>query len=65
MIRLHFLLSFIFHHNTFSSKLYFQMYIGGGRGQKACEYLISQGYTNVINGGGPLDEDCWGIYGDL
>lgn len=37
----------------------------GGRGQKACEYLISQGYTNVINGGGPLDEDCWGIYGDL
>lgn len=45
--------------------LYFPIYIGGGRGQKACEYLISQGYTNVINGGGPLDEDCWGIYGDL
>ena len=26
---------------------------GGGRGQKAKEYLEKNGYTNVVNGGGP------------
>jgi rhodanese-related sulfurtransferase len=37
---------------------------GGGRGQKAKDYLESKGYTNVLNGGGPKETDCWAEYGD-
>ena len=37
---------------------------GGGRGQKANDYLESKGYTNVLNGGGPKETDCWAEYGD-
>ena len=36
---------------------------GGGRGQKAKEYLIRNGYTNVLNGGGPKETECWAEYG--
>jgi rhodanese-related sulfurtransferase len=36
---------------------------GGGRGQKAKEYLIKNGYTNVMNGGGPKETECWAEYG--
>ena len=36
----------------------------GGRGQKAKEYLLAKGYTNVINGGGPKETDLWEIYGN-
>jgi|TARA_B110000003_G_scaffold258741_1_gene278170 rhodanese-related sulfurtransferase len=38
---------------------------GGGRGQKAKEYLISQGYSNVINGGGPAVEALWKTFGSM
>ena len=38
---------------------------GGGRGQKGKDYLISQGYTNVINGGGPSVKELWNMYGHL
>ena len=37
---------------------------GGGRGQKAKDYLESKGYTNVINGGGPKETECWAEFGD-
>lgn len=39
---------------------------GGGRGQKAKDYLISQGYAaeRVLNGGGPEDTECWAEFGD-
>lgn len=37
---------------------------GGGRGQKAKDYLESKGYTDVLNGGGPKETDCWAEYGD-
>jgi rhodanese-related sulfurtransferase len=36
----------------------------GGRGQMAKEYLEQQGFTNVINGGGPKYKELWDIYGD-
>jgi rhodanese-related sulfurtransferase len=36
---------------------------GGGRGQKAKEYLIKNGYTNVLNGGGPKETECWAEFG--
>ena len=32
---------------------------GGGRGQKAKEYLLKNGFVEVINGGGPEDSECW------
>lgn len=32
---------------------------GGGRGQKAKEYLLKNGFVNVLNGGGPEDAECW------
>jgi rhodanese-related sulfurtransferase len=32
---------------------------GGGRGQKAKEFLLKHGFKNVINGGGPEDKPCW------
>ncbi|GMI31820.1 hypothetical protein TrCOL_g10137 [Triparma columacea] len=38
---------------------------GGGRGQKAKDFLIANGYTNVINGGGPEDSDCWAEFGSI
>jgi rhodanese-related sulfurtransferase len=37
---------------------------GGGRGQKAKEYLETNGFTNVLNGGGPKETECWAEYGD-
>lgn len=36
---------------------------GGGRGQKAKEYLESLGYDNVINGGGPAVAELWAKFG--
>lgn len=36
---------------------------GGGRGQKAKLFLEKHGYTNVRNGGGPEDPECWKHYG--
>eukprot|EP00620_Florenciella_sp_RCC1587_P021629 CAMPEP_0182580222 /NCGR_PEP_ID=MMETSP1324-20130603/46354_1 /TAXON_ID=236786 /ORGANISM="Florenciella sp., Strain RCC1587" /LENGTH=207 /DNA_ID=CAMNT_0024796419 /DNA_START=9 /DNA_END=627 /DNA_ORIENTATION=- len=39
---------------------------GGGRGQKAKEYLIAEGFTNVLNGGGAERKGELGeIRGDL
>ena len=38
---------------------------GGGRGQKSKEYLKELGYRNVINGGGPDDEECWKEFGEI
>ena len=38
---------------------------GGGRGQKAKDFLISQGFTNVLNGGGPSVKDNWDKFGQL
>ena len=38
---------------------------GGGRGQKAKVFLESQGYTNVVNGGGPKVTELWKVYGAL
>eukprot|EP00539_Tryblionella_compressa_P006556 CAMPEP_0178756486 /NCGR_PEP_ID=MMETSP0744-20121128/13307_1 /TAXON_ID=913974 /ORGANISM="Nitzschia punctata, Strain CCMP561" /LENGTH=148 /DNA_ID=CAMNT_0020410645 /DNA_START=138 /DNA_END=584 /DNA_ORIENTATION=+ len=37
---------------------------GGGRGQKAKEFLEKAGYKNVINGGGPKEKELWAVYGD-
>ena len=37
---------------------------GGGRGQKAKEFLEKNGFTNVLNGGGPKETDCWAEFGD-
>jgi rhodanese-related sulfurtransferase len=37
---------------------------GGGRGQKAKEYLEKNGFTTVINGGGPKETECWAEFGD-
>lgn len=37
---------------------------GGGRGQLAKDYLMSKGFTNVLNGGGPKETDCWAEYGE-
>jgi len=36
---------------------------GGGRGQKAKDYLTSNGFTKVLNGGGPKETDCWDEFG--
>ena len=38
---------------------------GGGRGQKAREFLLKNGFKNVINGGGPEDAECWAMFGHL
>ena len=38
---------------------------GGGRGQSAKEFLEANGFTNVINGGGPKETDCWAEFGNL
>ena len=37
---------------------------GGGRGQKAKDYLEENGFTNILNGGGPKETDCWAEFGD-
>jgi rhodanese-related sulfurtransferase len=37
---------------------------GGGRGQKAKEFLESKGYTNVLNGAGPKETELWNVYGE-
>ncbi|KAL7429799.1 hypothetical protein ACHAXM_004108 [Skeletonema potamos] len=37
---------------------------GGGRGQKAKDFLESMGFTKVLNGGGPKETECWAEYGD-
>ena len=38
---------------------------GGGRGQKAKVFLEENGFTNVINGGGPKETTLWNIFGTL
>merc|ERR1712087_89069 len=38
---------------------------GGGRGQKAKDFLIENGFENVVNGGGPKETDCWNEFGEL
>ncbi len=35
---------------------------GGGRGQKAKEFLLKNGFVNVLNGGGPEDAECWAVF---
>jgi len=37
---------------------------GGGRGQKAKDFLMEKGFTNVLNGGGPKETECWAEFGD-
>ena len=37
---------------------------GGGRGQKAKDFLMANGFTNVLNGGGPKETECWNEFGD-
>lgn len=38
---------------------------GGGRGQKAKDYLQEKlGMTNVLNGAGPKETELWAVYGD-
>jgi len=37
---------------------------GGGRGEKAKIFLMENGYTQVLNGGGPKEEDCWKEFGN-
>jgi len=37
---------------------------GGGRGNLAKEYLMKNGFTNVLNGGGPKETECWNEFGD-
>ena len=37
---------------------------GGGRGQKAKDYLMANGFTNVMNGGGPKETECWAEFGE-
>ena len=36
---------------------------GGGRGQKAKEFLEQHGFTNILNGGGPKETECWAEFG--
>jgi rhodanese-related sulfurtransferase len=37
----------------------------GGRGQMAKDFLEAHGFTNVINGGGPKEKECWQTFGHL
>mmetsp|Transcript_9433 Transcript_9433/g.14474 ORF Transcript_9433/g.14474 Transcript_9433/m.14474 type:complete len:125 (-) Transcript_9433:208-582(-) len=37
---------------------------GGGRGQLAKDFLIENGFANVLNGGGPKETECWNEFGD-
>ena len=36
---------------------------GGGRGQKAKDFLMENGFTKVLNGGGPKETECWAEFG--
>lgn len=36
---------------------------GGGRGQLAKDFLNENGFTNVLNGGGPKETECWDEFG--
>jgi len=36
---------------------------GGRRGQMAKEFLEKNGFTKVLNGGGPIETDCWSEFG--
>jgi len=36
---------------------------GGGRGQLAKDFLMENGFTNVLNGGGPKETECWDEFG--
>jgi rhodanese-related sulfurtransferase len=36
---------------------------GGGRGQKAKDFLLKSGFSQVLNGGGPEDAECWAVIG--
>jgi len=36
---------------------------GGGRGQLARDFLMENGFTNVLNGGGPKETECWDEFG--
>ena len=38
---------------------------GGGRGQKSKEWLEKEGFTNVVNGGGPQVSELWDMFGHL
>ena len=38
---------------------------GGGRGQKAKDFLEQNGFKNVMNGGGPKETECWNEFGEL
>jgi len=38
---------------------------GGGRGEKAKQFLLARGYTNVANGGGPSVKELWEKFGSL
>jgi rhodanese-related sulfurtransferase len=38
---------------------------GGWRGQEAKEYLEKHGFTNVLNGGGPREQEEWHEFGSL
>ncbi|KAL7479327.1 hypothetical protein ACHAW6_005067 [Cyclotella cf. meneghiniana] len=35
----------------------------GRRGQMAKEFLEKNGFTNVMNGGGPKEAECWAEFG--
>jgi len=35
----------------------------GGRGQLAKDFLEKNGFTNVLNGGGPKQSYCWNEFG--
>lgn len=37
---------------------------GGGRGQKAKDFLEANGYAKVLNGAGPKETELWAVYGD-
>lgn len=37
---------------------------GGGRGQKAKDFLLQNGFTKVLNGGGPKEAACWKEFGE-
>jgi rhodanese-related sulfurtransferase len=36
---------------------------GGGRGQKAKVFLEENGFSNVVNGGGPKETANWDLFG--
>ena len=38
---------------------------GGGRGQKTKDFLLANGFANVINGGGPSVGELWEKFGKL